>query len=144
MLDRAAELVGADEPLGLELVTGAAQLEIGERLLVAQQGVLGAADEIELAEPGAGDGEARRGGPREPDGQGEITELLNRMSTGDKVAEEKSSIEQWLLSVAELGVKQKDGALAADAYARLLVKKPASLDPTRVSLVEQYLDAEFK
>src|SRR5438132_1136109 len=62
----------------------------------------------------------------------------------DKVADEKSALDQWLLSVAEHGVKEKDGALAADAYARLLVKKPASLDPTRVSLVEQYLDAEFK
>jgi tetratricopeptide (TPR) repeat protein len=62
----------------------------------------------------------------------------------DKIADEKGAIDLWLLSLAEQGVKQKDSALVADAYVRLLVKKPASIDPTRVSLVEQYLDAELK
>ena len=62
---------------------------------------------------------------------------------GDKVAEERSSVDAWLLALAEHAMKQKDVAAAADAYARLTMKR-SSADPTRVSLVEQFIDAELK
>lgn len=83
----------------------------------------------------------------EQDGEGKnARRALARRATKallDTIAEEKSAVDGWLLALAEHAVKQKDVALAADANARLALKR-SSVDPTRVSLVEQYIDSELK
>ena len=75
MLGHGAQLVAGDEALGLKLVAGAAELELGDGLLVAQRGGLEAAADVELAEPGAGNGEGGGGGPGEPDGGAEQNDI---------------------------------------------------------------------
>lgn len=62
----------------------------------------------------------------------------------DKLAETRSKIDLWLLTLAEHAMKAKNKDLAADAYARLMIKRPGSIDGARASVVENYLDAEFK
>jgi tetratricopeptide (TPR) repeat protein len=83
----------------------------------------------------------------EQDGEGKnAKKALSRRATKallDKVAEEKSAVDGWLLVLAEHAMKGKDPALAADAYARMTLKR-STVDPTRVSLVEQFLDSELK
>jgi tetratricopeptide (TPR) repeat protein len=84
----------------------------------------------------------------EQDGEGKNAErALSRRAAKalfDKMVDARTQIDLWLLTLAEQGMKSKNAALAADAYARLLIKRPASIDPTRASEVERYLEAEFK
>jgi tetratricopeptide (TPR) repeat protein len=84
----------------------------------------------------------------EQDGEGRNAErALSRRAAKalfDKVVDARNAIDLWLLTLAEQGMKTKNAALAADAYARLLIKRPASIDPSRASQVEHYLAEEFK
>lgn len=83
----------------------------------------------------------------EQDGEGNnARRALSRRASKillDKMNEEKAATDAWLLVLAEHAMKQKDVQLAADAYARMTLKR-STVDPTRVSLVEQFLDAELK
>ena len=78
----------------------------------------------------------RPGGERKLDGNQEafLVALEN----------ERSAIDLWLLSLAEHAVALKDVAQAADAYARLSIKRPSSIDPARLAKVEEYLSKELR
>ena len=62
----------------------------------------------------------------------------------ERLEVERADVDQWLLTLAEHGVKTKDAAMAADAYARLLVKKPARIDGKRAESVEKALAEVFE
>lgn len=57
---------------------------------------------------------------------------------------ERGGIELWLLTLAEHAVEKKDVAMAADAYARLSIKAPPSIDPERLAKVEAFLKSELR
>lgn len=57
---------------------------------------------------------------------------------------ERGGIELWLLTLAEHAVKKNDVAMAADAYARLSIKAPPSIDPERLAKVEAFLERELR
>jgi hypothetical protein len=62
----------------------------------------------------------------------------------ESLENERDTIDLWLLTLAEHAVAEKDVALAADAYARLAIKQPRSIDPKRVEKIEEYLAKELR
>jgi tetratricopeptide (TPR) repeat protein len=56
---------------------------------------------------------------------------------------QRDAIELWLLTLAEHAMAEKDVAQTADAYARLTIKQPRSIDPKRVEKIEEYLAKEL-
>jgi len=62
----------------------------------------------------------------------------------ERLVLQRAEIDQWLLALAEHGVSTKDVAAAADAYARLLVKKPSRIDGKRAEAVERALGEVYK
>ena len=60
--------MAVEDALGFEVLLRAAQFEIGEGLLLAQEDVFGAEGEAELHEPGADDDEERNERPRDESG----------------------------------------------------------------------------
>jgi tetratricopeptide (TPR) repeat protein len=72
--------------------------------------------------------------------------LADRATTAflESLENERGSIDLWLLTLAEHAVAEKDVPLAADAYARLSIKRPSSIDPDRLAKIEEYLSKELR
>ncbi len=62
----------------------------------------------------------------------------------DSFEGQRDTIDLWMLTLAEYGMRHKDVATVADAYARLSIKKPESIDPARLAKVEKYLTKELR
>ena len=62
----------------------------------------------------------------------------------ESLENEREGIELWLLTLGEHAVKNKDVTQAADAYARLSIQRPASIDPGRLSKIQDYLTKEIR
>ena len=56
----------------------------------------------------------------------------------------RDKVDEHLLILAEHAMEQKDPALAADAIAKLKLKKGSRPDEARIGVVAKYLDAELK
>lgn len=84
----------------------------------------------------------------EQDGEGNNARRMLSKRAGkallEKLGENKGAIDLWLLTLAEHGVRTKDSALTADAWARLELRRPSSIDPVRVAEVEKYLSVELQ
>lgn len=63
---------------------------------------------------------------------------------GDQIEVSRDATDVWMLVLAEHAMKKNDPVLAADAYARLRVKQPLSIDPKRMTKVEEYLAEKYR
>ncbi len=62
----------------------------------------------------------------------------------ERLEEERSEINAWLVSRAEYGMKIDDPVMVAEAYGRIRQKNPRSLDPDRIIPIEAYLAKNFR
>lgn len=65
-------------------------------------------------------------------------------SVTESLGEARGDTALWLLTLAEHQVKANEPALAAEAYAKMVVKGSKSADPARLDAVQAYLDGAFK
>jgi tetratricopeptide (TPR) repeat protein len=72
--------------------------------------------------------------------------LADRAGTAflESFEKQRDPIDIWMLALAEHAITKGDVALAADAYARIAIKRPSAIDPERMKKVEAYLERELR
>jgi hypothetical protein len=83
---------------------------------------------------------------QDADGRGARQALAEESSKqiADRISEQRDDVDQWLLHLASYYIQEGDDAAAADAYARLLLDKPITLDEDLMVRVSSHLATVYR